>query len=267
VVNVDNKELAEWIRDNLEFDQLILEFYREGEPDSGWIHVSWNSDHNRNQTLKAIKNEDGKTSVSTMVEGKIFSEYIYEYHLNDIDCDKILEQLKKEKYQDFNNSELDSVINSTSSIEVDLLDKFPDLKSHVINCTKEIFNKNTYTNNFKICNSWATKTLSGGFSSKHNHSHSFFSGVFYPMSGCRIRFFKPNMPTFWSLKVENYNEYNMLTCVSEEMKPGTLIIFSSHIEHQIMKNDKDYDRYSIAFNIVPTGQLGVPTQRLVISED
>jgi zinc D-Ala-D-Ala carboxypeptidase len=46
---------------NLEFDQLILEFYRDGEPDSGWIHVSWNSDHNRNQTLKAIKNEDGKT--------------------------------------------------------------------------------------------------------------------------------------------------------------------------------------------------------------
>jgi zinc D-Ala-D-Ala carboxypeptidase len=55
VVNVDNKELAEWIRDNLEFDQLILEFYREGEPDSGWIHVSWNTDHNRSQTLKAVQ--------------------------------------------------------------------------------------------------------------------------------------------------------------------------------------------------------------------
>jgi hypothetical protein len=61
VVNVDNKVLAEWIRDNLEFDQLILEFYRDGEPDSGWIHVSWNSDNNRSQTLKAIKDENGKT--------------------------------------------------------------------------------------------------------------------------------------------------------------------------------------------------------------
>jgi zinc D-Ala-D-Ala carboxypeptidase len=60
VVGVDNKELAEWIRDNLEFDQLILEFYRDGEPDSGWIHVSWNSDNNRSQTLKALRNEDGK---------------------------------------------------------------------------------------------------------------------------------------------------------------------------------------------------------------
>jgi zinc D-Ala-D-Ala carboxypeptidase len=60
VVGVDNKELAEWIRDNLEFDQLILEFYRDGEPDSGWIHVSWNSDNNRSQTLKALRKEEGK---------------------------------------------------------------------------------------------------------------------------------------------------------------------------------------------------------------
>jgi len=60
VVGVDNKELAEWIRDNLEFDQLILEFYRDGEPDSGWIHVSWSSGENRNQILRALRNEDGK---------------------------------------------------------------------------------------------------------------------------------------------------------------------------------------------------------------
>ena len=47
-------------RDNLEFDQLILEFYRDGEPDSGWIHVSWSSGENRNQILRALRNEDGK---------------------------------------------------------------------------------------------------------------------------------------------------------------------------------------------------------------
>ena len=58
VPGTDNKELAEWVRDNLEFDQLILEFYRDGEPESGWIHVSWNSGENRNQTLKAIKEGD-----------------------------------------------------------------------------------------------------------------------------------------------------------------------------------------------------------------
>lgn len=60
VVGVDNKELAQWIKDNLEYDQLILEFYRDGEPDSGWVHVSWSSGENRNQSLRAVK-EDDKT--------------------------------------------------------------------------------------------------------------------------------------------------------------------------------------------------------------
>jgi len=58
IVGVDNKDLFDWVKNNLEFDQLILEFYKEGEPNSGWIHVSWNSGENRNQTLKAIRNED-----------------------------------------------------------------------------------------------------------------------------------------------------------------------------------------------------------------
>ena len=38
VMGVDNAELADWIYKNLDFDQLILEFYTPGEPNSGWIH-------------------------------------------------------------------------------------------------------------------------------------------------------------------------------------------------------------------------------------
>ena len=58
ITSVDNKELAQWIRDNLEFDQLILEFYKKDEPNSGWIHVSWNGEKNRNSVLKASREED-----------------------------------------------------------------------------------------------------------------------------------------------------------------------------------------------------------------
>jgi hypothetical protein len=43
VLGVDNKVVAEWIRDNLDFDQLILEFYKDGEPTSGWIHCSYSA--------------------------------------------------------------------------------------------------------------------------------------------------------------------------------------------------------------------------------
>lgn len=51
IVSIDNKALFNWIKDNMEFDQLILEFYKPGIPDSGWVHVSWNSKGNRKQVL------------------------------------------------------------------------------------------------------------------------------------------------------------------------------------------------------------------------
>jgi len=55
-----NYDVAKWIEDNLEFDQLILEFYTPGIPDSGWVHVSYKTEDNRKQCLTAMK-ENGKT--------------------------------------------------------------------------------------------------------------------------------------------------------------------------------------------------------------
>ena len=40
-VGVDNAEVADWVHMNCETDQLLLEFYTPGEPNSGWIHASW----------------------------------------------------------------------------------------------------------------------------------------------------------------------------------------------------------------------------------
>jgi len=60
IPGVDNKELAKWIRDNLIRNQLILEFYKEGEPSSGWVHCSYSTDLNKKQSLIAYR-QDGKT--------------------------------------------------------------------------------------------------------------------------------------------------------------------------------------------------------------
>lgn len=55
-----NYDVAKWIEDNCEFDQLILEFYKPGIPDSGWVHVSYKSEENRKSVLTAMR-ENGKT--------------------------------------------------------------------------------------------------------------------------------------------------------------------------------------------------------------
>ena len=48
---VDNKELAKYIKNNLVFDQLILEFYNPDDPSSGWVHCSYSKGENRKQSL------------------------------------------------------------------------------------------------------------------------------------------------------------------------------------------------------------------------
>ena len=60
IPGIANAVLATWIKDNLKFTQLILEFYTPGVPDSGWVHVSYNPADLKCQVLTAVK-QDGKT--------------------------------------------------------------------------------------------------------------------------------------------------------------------------------------------------------------
>ena len=54
-----NAEMYHWIKENLEFDQMIWEFGDDDNPN--WVHVSYVSkEDNRNRCLKAYK-ENGKT--------------------------------------------------------------------------------------------------------------------------------------------------------------------------------------------------------------
>ena len=61
IVGVANADLAQWIMDNLDYTQLILEFYTPGIPDSGWVHVSYDPENLKKQELTATK-VAGKTT-------------------------------------------------------------------------------------------------------------------------------------------------------------------------------------------------------------
>lgn len=54
VPGVSNLEVAQWMEAKLNYDQLILEFYTPGDPNSGWVHVSWRAKY-RNQELTAVR--------------------------------------------------------------------------------------------------------------------------------------------------------------------------------------------------------------------
>lgn len=56
VPGISNYDLALWIYQNLDFDQLILEFYKPEDPHSGWVHCSYSDNGRRNQVLTFANN-------------------------------------------------------------------------------------------------------------------------------------------------------------------------------------------------------------------
>ena len=66
IFGVSNKELADYINETLDYDQLILEYWKESDPNSGWVHCSYSENNNRKQYLKAVK-VDGRTKYEPMV--------------------------------------------------------------------------------------------------------------------------------------------------------------------------------------------------------
>ena len=66
IYGTPNNEIFNWIKGNLLYDQMILEFYTPGEPNSGWVHCSWVAENPRKQLLRAYR-EDGKTRYKPII--------------------------------------------------------------------------------------------------------------------------------------------------------------------------------------------------------
>ena len=54
-----NSKIFHWLKDNVEFDQLIWEYGTKKEP--AWVHVSYRKGANRGMILIAYKNNQGRT--------------------------------------------------------------------------------------------------------------------------------------------------------------------------------------------------------------
>lgn len=55
---ISNFEIASWMKQNLTFDQLILEFHQKEIPSSGWVHVSFVSPQTNRESARIF---DGST--------------------------------------------------------------------------------------------------------------------------------------------------------------------------------------------------------------
>ena len=66
VLSVSNLQVALWIENHCDFDQLIMEYFDPNDPSGGWIHVSYKDGSNRKQVLTF----DGKSYTNGLPDAK-----------------------------------------------------------------------------------------------------------------------------------------------------------------------------------------------------
>ena len=66
IAGVSNLKVALWISNNCDFDQLILEYWKDDDPNAGWIHCSFKEGSNRKQVLTF----DGKSYKNGLPDAK-----------------------------------------------------------------------------------------------------------------------------------------------------------------------------------------------------
>jgi len=156
--------------------------------------------------------------------------------------------------------------NSDISKDRYILNNMPDLKSDIENHCELFVRKYLHVKNnaqFYLQNSWCNIHGPNEYSQIHYHGSSLISGVYYPIlpkdSG-NIKFHRISMyNNLFSQSIRfEYNENNNVNSDSYEINvnEGTIVIFPSHLEHSVRKNNSDEKRYSIAFNFYVRGKFG-----------
>jgi len=194
----------------------------------------------------------------------LFSKVLFTTILSLTDKQKkdIISIMENESFRSANN-------NSEISLNLNILksNKLKFLKKEIMSCFNNFVNDTlSFKNNkFKITNSWITKVGQNNLGHSHNHGNSFYSGVFYidvnENSG-KITFINVNKSAF-ELKPNEYNNLNSPKW-SIQPKNNQVIFFPSEVYHQVEENKSNTIRYSLAFNIMPIGKIGVEDSNMNI---
>ena len=139
-----------------------------------------------------------------------------------------------------------------------ILDELPEVKT-LIHKQFEAYIRDYFTIkkniNFDFQNSWINKHEYLDSTHDHSHVNSLFSGVFYLMTDEKSGDISFKIPPYdnpvtkgFQLEFEEWNMHNSCD-YSLTPKVGSLLIFPSYLVHGVGKNESQYLRYSLAFNL------------------
>ena len=142
-----------------------------------------------------------------------------------------------------------------------VLEKYPRVRDIILDKWKMVADEFfKYQHDFAITTSWITEVQPGSSSQVHSHYNSLISGVYYfdtyDEFSSDIEFINPltKFQSFWIEPREPSLACSTLWTLPPRDKQ--LIFFPSYLEHRVAIHRGDETRYSLAFNIVPTGLIG-----------
>ena len=192
----------------------------------------------------------------------LFPKLVYTNILEDIPDQQlygIKNYLDNIQYHKIDNSNKNTYTSASKSNFIFKDEKLFSLKERIM-AEFNFFKNNIlkYENNdFIFTTSWIAKSEKNETSEYHNHNNCMYSGIFYVNTdeNCGQLCFENFADKRFNLIPTEYNIYN---CLNFNFKPKNkmIIFFPSELFHKILKNNSDIIRYSIAFNMIPVGNIG-----------
>lgn len=113
------------------------------------------------------------------------------------------------------------------------------------------------SNEFYITQSWVNVNPKDTEHHIHYHYNSIISGTFYleTVENDNIVFHRKSELSLLTMKRSSFNIWNS-DLWKVQVKNNTIVLFPSSLYHSVDKNESDYERVSIAFNVFARGEFG-----------
>ena len=146
------------------------------------------------------------------------------------------------------------------SKSLNILNDIPELKKIIMRYFTHYKNDilKYHNTNFDVTTSWATKTIKNTMSELHSHKNCMYSGVLYLCENINASPIEFINTAGSSMKVNEPSEWNIFNSNTWRVIPkkNLIIIFPSHLPHRIVYQESEVERYSLAFNLMPIGEIG-----------
>jgi len=126
-------------------------------------------------------------------------------------------------------------------------------------CANELLHRNGWiASELRVTSMWANRSdaRSGHHHTPHRHPMSYLSGIYYVQGSAPTMFVDPLAQREWAQLHLDGGPLEE-TRITYSPAPGTLLIFPSYLVHGSVPNDRNEDRYTVAVNFFPHGDINM----------